>query len=403
MPKRTKIPGTENLFHIEGSDKIYLIDSFPGLGEVVRSTRQTKLSDAKRVAKDLIREILKLDPNYKPKTIEEVAREYLEVLESENRESTMVRARIHINNRIIAHLGHVRLDGKLRHEWAQFTKNFYAGKLDVTSEKTKNQIGGYRQPTTLFNTRKYWVSILAYARDEGYVTKPFGDRKSRGSKLAFPIDDPPPREGKFIPEAHYQRMLAACENQKFCDDLRLKPIKRFVKIGYKMGMREDEILGMDAERINLPRRSFTLRDEDVKAGAREIRIAPEVYDDVLDAMKNGERFLFPSKRSKTGRIHTILPQWRRLMRRAGLTAFHYNPNDLRHTFSTRKRLIEKRDPQAVAIYMGNSVLVNEKRYTHNKFKNTATIVDAEVSEEWSEDELTSESGGKSGHSGEALH
>jgi hypothetical protein len=280
MPKRWKVPGYRNLYRIEGSQKIYLIDSYPGLGEVVRSTRQSDVAIAAKKAKELEREILKLDPNYKPVTVAEVAKEYMTVMEQEWRESTTDTARSVIENRIIRYLGDVRLDGPLRGRWADFAKKFYAGELDLSTEKTRRRSGTRHKPSRcLFNTRKAFIGILNYAREEGYVTRlgsePTGRGKRRKRKL-FPINDPKPREGLFIPREHLDLLMTAPTRKPTIFTFEL-----VCRIGYFMGCRLWEMLGLYKARVDLEKPSFLFRPEDVKTGSitgegREIAIAPEV-------------------------------------------------------------------------------------------------------------------------------
>jgi integrase len=351
MPKLTKIEGHENLYRHPGSGIIYLRGSYPGLGEVVRSTGVITVREARKRVLELEREILKFDPNYRPATFKEVAEEYFNVKQQEWRDSTVENARDVIFNRLIPEFGSLPPEGVNRRAWAEYAARFY-----------RETPGGF-----LANTRKYLVGIMNYAKTEGFVKDDIEGRRWGKAKL-YPINDPESREGMFIPAEHFVRLIAVSHPL----------LKVFTYMGYYMGMRPGEILKLERDRVNLGKRSIVLRAMDVKTGSttgegREIAIAPEVLPVLCGWMTLVESpWIFPAE-DGGGPYANIRPVWKRAVERAKLP--DYNPNDLRHTFITRKVLVENESPMKVALYVGNSVSVIEERYVHDKFHQTRGIVE----------------------------
>lgn len=352
MPKLEDIPGYPTLGKRTGSGVIYLRSSYPGLGEVVRSTKTRDLREAIKRAKALEREILKLDPDYEPVRLEAVAHQVYEERELTWREGSRMTARQVLENRILPEFGSLYIEEMSDARWTRFAKRFYE-----TNPGKK-----------LFNTRKYMLLIMNYAHRKGLVKQ----------KLELPINDLPPEEGMFISDEHFHRLLGSCKGQAFCDDARFEKLRLFCIIAYYMGCRRREILKLSWDRVDLEAQTITFGAKHVKTGSktkrgRTIQIAPEVLPELIAwKAKHPGRWLFKA-RGLEGPQADNHQVWNRAIERAGLPA--YTPNDLRHTWFTRKVCIEKLPVADVAAYGGSSVQVVEKTYLHQKPEHTRGVVD----------------------------
>lgn len=363
MPKLKEIKGYPTLGIDVRSGLIYLRGSYPGLGQVVRSTRERDLGRAIKAAKLLEREILKLDPHYTPQTVREVWEEIKTVRSLEWRKRSLESATWVVETNILPHFGSLPIDAMTDVRWAKFVKDF----------KTA------RPGQKLFNTQKCMKMITNHAHKKGYLRE----------KLDLRFKDAPEREGLEMPREHFRRLLAACEKQEFCDDDRFWKLRLFCHIGYYMGCRPGEIMGLTWERVDFEANVFRFGKDDVKTGSktnrgRTIEIAPEVLVALREAhAKRTGIWVFPARNAR-GHMKDIHQTFGRAVERANKDEVEerklplYTPNDLRHTFFTRKILAEKMPITDVAIYGGTSVRMLEKRYLHNQSEYTKNVVQSKA-------------------------
>lgn len=301
------------------------------------------------------REILKLDPHYKPQTVEEVWEEVKTIRSLEWRKRSEKSATWVVEKNILPYFGGLPIDTMSDVRWANFVKAFQ-----------KENPG-----KKLFNTQKYMKMITNHAHKKGYLRE----------KLDLPFSDGPEREGMEMPLAHFTRLIEACSKQKFCDEERFSKLKLFCRIGYYMGCRPGEIMGLSWDRIDFEEGTFRFDKEHVKTGSktnrgRTIHIAPEVLPFLKAYKKTCQSpWVFPARNTK-GHMKDIHQTFGRALERAKLPV--YTANDLRHTFFTRKILVEKQPITDVAIYGGTSVRMLEKRYLHNRSEHTKNVVYAQV-------------------------
>lgn len=351
MPKLDPIPGYTHLGIRSKSGTIYLRGSYPGLGEMVRSLHTKDLKHAIKKAKALESEIYKLNPNHKPTTVKEIISPWFDFKVSDWRKSTATRNVMDVvKNRILPNFGHMDLDNVTDVTWKKFSNEFYA--------KHPEQ--------KLFNTRKWLISIMTYARDQGLVTK----------KYSYPLRDAKAREGLIVSKADLTTMLKYATPK----------IRLIITMGYYMGMRISEMLTLDRDRINLKNESLKLLPEHVKTGTqtgkgREIAIAPEVIPLLRQWLDSHDHFLlFPAGQGATGpmRYNSFLHAWNRLCGLKEVNLPDYNPNDLRHTFLDRLLLVEKKNPLDVAIYAGTSLIVIQRTYLHSQLESTRSVVSSDL-------------------------
>lgn len=342
----------------------YLRTSIPGIGEKVISTGKTDFKQALKAARDLERELLKQDPNYRPYLYEEIAREAFEVCQKENRATTVKEARIIYDTRLIPAFGALPIEMVTDRLWIEQVEQW---KRD-TPRRTK-----------FANIRKYAVQVDNYAFRKGF--KKF--------KCEFPIDDGESREGKVLTDDEFALALRACRHhldpktkaakrEKVGRDLtRGKQLEMFLVLARSMGMRRGEVLGLEWERVDLKKRSITLEAEHTKTGSktgrgREFGIAPEAMPFLEEAALNAKSdWLFPN-RAGTGPLFEMKTALRVLRKKTGLD---FKPHDLRHTFLTVKLLVEKKNPMDVAIYAGVSLEVIQRVYLHPKVDDTRHVVE----------------------------
>lgn len=371
MPKLEMVAGYPIGKHRSG--RYYLRVNVPGLGERVYSTGESEFKKALKVAREIERELLKIDPGYRPEFYEDIAEKAFEVCQKGNRESTVKEAR-YIYNQLIEAFRGLRMD-------------------EVTDDLWLEQIRIWEKTTTrrsFKQVRVYAVQIDNFAFRKGF----------KRTRCDFPVSDPKEREGKVLSEKEFARLLDGCAF-KYRDGKKVEPAEPFTGIAATRGKRrrlllklwryhgtrkmESALLTLD--RVNLETRSIVFRADDVKTGSktkkgREIGIAPEVFQDIEEAVRDavaaGSQYLIPNDRG-TGPIdeRSVGRQMRLL---AQATGVQFNPNDIRHTFIHNKVLVERKNTSAVAIYVGNSVKVIHDKYLHAKVDHTRHVVDAVVEE-----------------------
>ncbi len=140
--------------------------------------------------------------------------------------------------------------------------------------------------------------------------------------------NPPPRDRRLSPKEQVA-MFAACA------DTRGGYLRTIVELALETGMRQSELVGLEWERVNLPKRTIRLMEGTTKNGhGRAVPLSRRAVE-VLEAIApEDERYgrVFPDLTTAAVKRAFI-----RTCERAGLQDFHFH--DLRHEATSR--LFEK--------------------------------------------------------------
>lgn len=138
----------------------------------------------------------------------------------------------------------------------------------------------------------------------------------------------------------------------------------FTMVGLHAGMRHKEIAAIRKEDIDLEKRVIWLAK--AKAGAREQPITQELADYLekrMEMLPPTSPWLFPSRGSATGHVHTIRKAFRRAAEGAGFDPDLITPHILRHTAVTH--LVQTQvDLPTVQRISGHKTLAMVVRYAH---------------------------------------
>jgi integrase len=168
----------------------------------------------------------------------------------------------------------------------------------------------------------------------------------------------PPGKLIYLSPGQLEKLLAAARTDH-------NPlVHRFVMIGAYTGMRQEAILQLRVRDIDFGRRLIRVVKD--KAGARDQPI-PKVLADYLACELRGNgsaAFLFPSHRSRYGRVYQMNTQFARCVSRAGLGA-DVTPHTLRHTMATNASHAGV-DAATIQGMGGWKTRAMVERYTHAK-------------------------------------
>lgn len=141
-------------------------------------------------------------------------------------------------------------------------------------------------------------------------------------------------------------------------------IHAFIVIALSSAMRMSEILSIAVANVDLHRRRIYLPK--AKAGAREQPITTELASFLksrIEALPEGEKWLFPSAGAKQGHLATIRKAHRRVVKAAGLDPDKVVRHTLRHTAITH--LVQAGvDLPTVQKISGHKTLSMVARYAH---------------------------------------
>lgn len=165
-------------------------------------------------------------------------------------------------------------------------------------------------------------------------------------------------EGKlvYLTPAESQRLLKAAANDQ--SDL----AHPFIMITLYTGLRHEAALSLRASDVDAERRVLWIRHD--KAGRREQpmpQILADYLVDYIDGM-DGEDYLFPSKRAKSGRAYQMNTVFGRCVERAGITK-HCTPHTMRHTAATNAAHAGL-DAATIQMMGGWKTRAMAERYTH---------------------------------------
>jgi integrase len=165
-----------------------------------------------------------------------------------------------------------------------------------------------------------------------------------------------------------QLIEAAIEDQN-------RHIYPFIIIGLGTSMRHMEILSVSMENIDLDKRIIFIPQ--AKAGAREQPITKNLarfLKEYKNIAKPNQKWLFPSKKSRTGHIDYITESFRRVVKRAKLDPKLVTPHTLRHTAITH--LVQSGvDLPTVKRISGHKTLAMVEKYAHQNGAHIQSAMD----------------------------
>lgn len=210
------------------------------------------------------------------------------------------------------------------------------------------------QDRKFFNDRK-WLSMFLLSLKRMGVIK----------KTPMLIDPDPEREaGKVFSDEEIAALLANAD-----EDLQLQ-----ILMAVTMGMRKGEIMGLSWDRIDMRKRTVTLRAEDTKIRkARKFGISGVVYGRLKDRAGKGQVWLFPSPVDPTQRQRSDgnKSAWESCRNKAFVFGrFH----DLRHSFLTRA-FKTSANPALICHYAGLSLDEAQKTYLHFTEEDTRGVAE----------------------------
>lgn len=342
MQKLEKVSGHRDLF-LHPNGRYYFRASIKGHGQITRSTGETTLRRAILAVEEMRLELSRLDPYSRTRTYADVAWECFEHTKKKRRwrQRTEAEHRYIFEGHLIPAFGDYLLE--------DVTDRLWERQLDTWKKKTRRK--------SFANVRKSAVMVDNFAFRKGY----------KKSRCDFPIDDPIKREGKVLKESEFRRLIEATDRE----DVRL-----FLMMGWYMGMRKNEILGLEKSRVDTKKWTIRLDAEHVKTGSktgkgRTFSVAVPCRKAILERMGTAGPWIFPGENPEK-RLHDIKkPIWS-LCKATGI---QFKPHDLRHSFLTRKLLDENKPPVLVSEYAGVSLRVIQSVYLHARPEHTAAVVD----------------------------
>jgi len=150
-------------------------------------------------------------------------------------------------------------------------------------------------------------------------------------------------------------------------------ISLFIDIGFDTGMRKSEILAIRIDDISVNRRCIYIPQ--AKAGAREQPITQRlalILDTKIKKKVEGQEWLFPSLKSRTGHVVNLDKAFRRVVAAAGLDNEEVVRHTMRHTAVTH--LVQAGvDLPTVMKVSGHKTMAMILRYAH---QNSGHVEDA---------------------------
>lgn len=208
------------------------------------------------------------------------------------------------------------------------------------------------QDRKFFNDRKWLAMFLLSLKRLGVIKKT--------PELINP--DPERAAGKVFTDEEVAALLANADA-----DLSLQ-----ILMAVTMGMRKGEIMGLSWDRIDMRKRTITLRAEDTKIRkARKFGISDVVYERLKERAGKGQVWLFPSPVDPTQRQRSDgnKSAWETCRDRSGVTGrFH----DLRHTFLT-VAFKTSTNPALICHYAGLSLEEAQRTYLHLTEEDTRQV------------------------------
>lgn len=337
IPVRNK----PHLYRHPKTEIIYFRMYRQGLGELVRSTKETVLSRAEIRAERIRSEFL--GEKFSKKLVdrrlfEEQWPEFLEIKKNKSKStysSMEIQGRVHL----LPFFGDMFPHEINEAVWEQYI-----------AHSAKHTPG-----RKLFNDWKCVNMFLLFLYR--------GDRLPKVPKLRNP--DPETKAGKVYSDHEIAALISHSNSE-----LRIQ-----ILMAVTMGMRLSEILFLTWDRVNFDKHLIHLRAQDTKIRkARSFAISLAVWEELFvhrQTIDVASPYVFPSPLSPSRSVGRggNKTAWRACKRRADVRGrFH----DLRHTFLT-KAFKKSVNPALICEYAGLSISEAQRTYLHFTVEDTRTV------------------------------
>lgn len=342
--KRKSIPGKQNfgLYKYEGKkkDTYWVRREASDRRPLERKLTSTSLNDARKEADELIREWLGLKPKIQEvKVIDELWKEWIPTKADL---SPATKYSIENSGKHLMEFFGNYLPSEITPDlWEKF----------VTKKRVKEP------KRKFFNDWKWFNMFMISLTSNGLVT------------IRPKLRNPDPKRsspGRVYSEDEVKALLLCAGGE----------LKLQILMGYTMGMRIGEILNLTWERIDMVKKTITLRAEDTKIRrGRKFGISKVVHDFLtLRENKKGALFPSPTNSDKSVGKGGNKTAWRRCKKDAKVKGrFH----DLRHTFLTSafKSAKGKIDSMFICEFAGLSIEMAQEVYLHFDEEDTRAVTE----------------------------
>lgn len=151
----------------------------------------------------------------------------------------------------------------------------------------------------------------------------------------------------------------------------------FMKMGFGTSMRHSEILSARYDHLDTSRRRLRVK---VKGGRWRDQPLPQWLVDLLvadiEAADDPDGWIFPSTRTRTGHMVTMLQPFQRCAKAAGLDLHRATPHAMRHTAVTHFSAAVGGDAAMVQRFSGHQSLAMLLRYTHPADERVDAMLDS---------------------------
>lgn len=296
--------------------------------EIQRSTKETEPAKAKVRARVIYNDLVRSQPRGRSMSFHAVAQEFLKTRAARS-PSTVRRIASAIKN----------LEKVFGFEISESTR--------VVPFYCSSSLAG-------FNELKYLKAIFKYAHSQGYI--------DRVPDIKMPRQISP---GLVYTDDDIRDLLSASGDT----------LKLAVLMGFTMGLRIGEIVGIEISRIDLKNQTVTFNPKDTKTRtARTVTMSDAVFELIgtrVKKLKDASPWLFPLVLDPTRHLSTngLDKLWQEAKRKAKVSGrFH----DLRHTCATRLARAGVNSSLACT-YLGMSLKVFDQVYSHLNVSDTAHV------------------------------
>lgn len=341
--------GASNFYRHPKSGIIYFRQYKKGSGEIYRSTRTTKLEDAKKAAEGFTSRGSKVVKDQVCKFALERFDKWIERKKGRNLSPATITS-INASRKHLAPYLEMTFPDQLTSEWWE---SVYIPETSLKGFKKNGEPKILTTPRRFFNDRKWLKSFLLQLKEDGHLTQ----------APKFSLPDPDEMPGKAFSDEEVENLLNFSEGD----------LHDMLVLALTMGMRKGEIQRLHKTRVDQASGVINLKKEDTKIRrARSFAISPMALPIIARRMETASEWIFPSKVNLGSPIHKdgAKTAWSNLKKVCGVTGrFH----DLRHTFLTKAFMAPDANAALICHYAGLSLEVAVKRYLHYNEKDSQFV------------------------------
>lgn len=334
--RKIKAGGCDGLYRDDDTKIIYFRQFRTGRKELKRSLKTDDLETAKKSRDELLKSWL--DDKKRMQAIGKLAKSALELFDAwiarktDQGKSEATIASINASKNHLKSYLETMLVDEIDAEWWE---SVYVREMRAKTHKDRK----------FFNDRKWLLSFLKQMQEDGVL--------GRLPRLINP--DSRESVGKVYSDEEVGTLLNFAQNE----DLHLA-----ILMAATMGMRRSEIFRLRIDRVDLEKKLIRLRREDTKTRrARAFSISPPCLPFLIERVRRGGQWVFPSKEHKSQPLHKdgFYTAWNNLKTTCSVEGrFH----DLRHTFLTKAFNAAGANAAQICAYAGLSLEVAERVYLH---------------------------------------